>query len=70
MYEGVIYVAGKIGSLGSDARIDETSEEELIEIWGTLEQLGISEKPRFTKIVSAKRLYHFDSLERLEKTVI
>ncbi len=86
MYEGAIYVAGKIGSLGSDAKITEVTEDELISVWETLERYGIIESVRggqgrerverhkdryaFTKIVSAKRLYHFDSLERLEKRVI
>ena len=70
MYEGVIYVAGNIGSMGSDSRLDEASEDELLDIWETLESYGVDDRPRFKKIVSAKKLYHFDSLERLEKTVI
>jgi glutamate synthase domain-containing protein 3 len=70
MYEGSIYVGGKIGSLGADAKIEEVSEEDLIEIWDILESHGIDERPRFTKIVSEKKLYHYDALERLEKTVI
>ena len=70
MYEGTIYVAGSIGSLGNDAKLEEATEEELISLWETLERYGIDEKHRFKKIVSAKRLYHFDKLERLEKTVI
>ena len=70
MYEGVIYVGGKIGSLGTDSEIQDISEGELIGIWETLEQYGIDEKSQFTKVVSSKKLYHFDSLERLEKTVI
>ena len=70
MYEGVIYVGGRIGSLGNDAKIDEINESELIAVWATLESYGIDEKPHFTKVVSAKKLYHFDSLERLEKTVV
>ena len=70
MYEGTIYVAGEIGSLGSDAKMEEATEEELIEIWGTLERHGVHERKVFTKIVSAKKLYHFDSLERLEKRAI
>jgi len=39
-------------------------------VWDHLERNGISEKPKFTKIISAKRLYHYDSLERLEKVVV
>ena len=70
MYEGTIYVAGSYGSLGSDATVEEASEEELLDLWGTLESHGIGERPHFTKIVSAKRLYHLDSLERLEKAAV
>ena len=70
MYEGTIYVGGKYGSLGSDAIEEETSEEELISIWDSLEKHGVREKPRFRKIVSEKKLYHLDSLERMEKTGI
>ena len=56
--------------MGSDARIEEITESELLELWEMLDDQGVESRPRFTKIVSAKRLYHFDSLERLEKTVI
>ena len=31
---------------------------------------GITDKPSFTKVVSAKKLYHYDSLERLEKAAL
>jgi glutamate synthase domain-containing protein 3 len=70
MYEGVIYIGGEIGSLGADAREEEISEGELIELWDVLEQHGITEKPRFRKIVSEKKLYHFDTLERLEMSAV
>jgi len=70
MYEGVIYVGGEIGSLGTDAMVEPLSEGELIELWGLLEQNGIEEKPRFRKIVSEKKLYHFDTLERLEMSAV
>ena len=70
MYEGTIYVGGRIGSLGNDAKCDEVSEGELIELWETLDRYGVHERPGFKKIVSAKKLYHFDSLERMEKAVI
>ena len=36
----------------------------------TLEEKGIDAKPHFTKIVSAKKLYHLDSLERLEMAAV
>ncbi len=35
-----------------------------------LEQNGINDQPRFRKIVSQKKLYHYDTLERLERTLI
>ena len=70
MYEGVIYVGGDIGSLGADAKIIEPSETDLIELWGLLEQSGINDRPRFRKIVSQKKLYHFDNLERLEMSAV
>lgn len=70
MYEGEIFVAGSIGSLGSDAKMEEPTEDELVEIWRILEGYGVTDKPHFKKIVSAKKLYHFDSLERSEKRVI
>ena len=70
MYEGEIFVGGTIGSLGSDAIVQDASEDELIEVWEMLAKEGIAERPKFKKVVSAKKLYHFDSLERLEKNVI
>ena len=70
MYEGVIYVAGEIASLGSDATTEEITEEELLDLLATLESHGIHKRYNFTKVVSAKKLYHYDSLERLEKTAI
>ena len=70
MYEGVIYVGGSYGSLGNDAEVVETSEGELTALWVMLESYGVEDKPVFTKIVSAKKLYHLDSLERLEMTAV
>ena len=70
MYEGSIYVAGEISSLGNDAKTEQVSEDELLDLFSTLERYGIRHKYSFTKVVSAKKLYHYDSLERLEKTVI
>ena len=70
MYEGAIYVAGQIKSLGNDAMTEEVGEEELLDIMGILKVHGIDRRYSFTKVVSAKKLYHYDSLERLEKMVI
>jgi hypothetical protein len=70
VFFAIPYVGGEIGSLGNDAKATEASEAELISVWETLERHGVNTRPRFTKIVSAKKLYHLDSLERLEKAVI
>jgi glutamate synthase domain-containing protein 3 len=70
MYEGAIYVGGKIGSLGADAKVEEIGEDELIDILGVLRAHGIDDKRSFTKVVSAKKLYHYDNLERLEKAAL
>lgn len=66
MYEGIIYVGGEYGSLGSDAEVAEIDEDELLDLWSLLDSNGVKSKPDFKKIISSKRLYHFDSLERLE----
>ena len=70
MYEGAIYVAGDIASLGNDAKTEDIDEGELIDLLAVLESHGIKHRYTFTKVVSAKKLYHYDSLERLEKTLI
>ena len=70
MYEGTIYVGGEIASLGSDAKTEEISEDEVIAVLAALGNHGITKRYTFKKIVPAKRLYHYDSLERLEKTII
>ena len=70
MYEGTIYVGGEVGSLGADSRYEEPGEDELIELWAELEQKGVAGRPRFRKIVSEKKLYHYDTLERFERTLI
>jgi hypothetical protein len=70
MYDGTIYVGADVGSLGADAKYEEPTEDELIELWAELQRSGVDGKPRFRKIVSQKKLYHYDTLERLERTLI
>jgi len=70
MYEGEIYVGGDIASLGNDAIIVDITKKELISVWDKLEENGIDKQPEFKKIVSGKKLYHFDKLERLEKSSV
>lgn len=70
MYEGVVYAGGEIDSLGADAKIESTTRREEAELKTFLKTLKFRADilpKRFRKIVSAKRLYHYDSLEPLER---
>jgi glutamate synthase domain-containing protein 3 len=67
MYEGIVYVGGKIAALGNDSKIETITEPELQSINDTLRKYGVEERRNFTKIVSAKKLYHYDALEPLEQ---
>ena len=67
LYEAVIYVAGKIASLGSDARIEELTEsdvravEALAELGG--DGFGHIHPENVTRVASARGLYNFDALK-------
>jgi methylamine---glutamate N-methyltransferase subunit B len=70
MYEGVIYFGGKVQSLGADAQIEEVSPREAKDVLRVLEDAGAKRvmiPSTFRKITSKKKLYHYDSLEPLER---
>ena len=69
LYEGLLYVGGKIGSLGADAKIEGTTPKEDAQVKYRVKALKIDAvlPHKFQKIVSAKKLYHYDSLEPLER---
>lgn len=62
LYEAVIYVRGKVRSLGADARfepmtaIDETAVTELLKVAGLNHAPG-----EFRRVASAKSLYHWNA---------
>lgn len=65
LYEAVIYVAGKVASLGSDARIEELTDED-VRVVKDLAKLGgfdHIEPENVTRIASARELYNFDALK-------
>ncbi len=70
MYEGAIYVAGKVQSLGIDciegAWTD--ADTELIERKFRIYELG--SPPAFQKFVCGKMLYNYDNLEPSEKKLV
>ena len=65
VYEAVIYVAGKIASLGSDARIEELTEADVAAVKELAKRGGFDhiEPENVTRVASARELYNFDALK-------
>lgn len=62
LYEAVIYVRGKIKSLGADAQLEPMSDEDYQTVAGLLEQAGFAENPKdFKRVASARQLYHWNA---------
>lgn len=62
LYEAVVYVRGSIAGLGADAREEPLEEEDRKALEGLLQRSGRDEDPdAFTRIASAKQLYHWSS---------
>lgn len=61
LYEATIYVGGKIKSLGTDARIEELTENDIIAVKVLARAVGFHhiEPENVTKVTSARQLYHF-----------
>ena len=70
MYDGTIYVAGKVKSLGIDCVPGEWTEAdtELIERKFRIYDLG--SPPEFQKFVCGKKLYNYDNLEPSERKLV
>ena len=70
MYDGVIYVAGKVKSLGIDCVPGEwtDADTELIERKFRIYDLG--SPPEFQKFVCGKKLYNYDNLEPSERKLV
>ncbi len=63
LYEAVIYVQGRIASLGADAVIEEMTDFDVLTVKRLVEDSGFDhiDPNRITKVVSARQLYHFSS---------
>jgi glutamate synthase domain-containing protein 3 len=60
LYEAVIYVRGKVRSLGADARFEPMTDADRAAVKGLLAAANRSEDPReFKRVASAKSLYHW-----------
>lgn len=62
LYEAVLYVRGKIKSLGADARVEDMTDDDFKILGGLLEKAGLRHNPReFKRVASAKQLYHWNA---------
>ena len=65
LYEAVIYVAGAIKSLGSDARIEELADTDIATVKALCDTVGFThiDPENVKRVASAKQLYNFDALK-------
>ncbi|MQA07738.1 MAG: glutamate synthase [Pseudonocardiaceae bacterium] len=65
LYETVIYVAGRIASLGSDARIEELTADDVLTVKQLAEYAGFDhiDPENVKRVASARQLYNFDALK-------
>ena len=64
LYETVVYVAGSIASLGSDARVEELTVDDVLTVKQLADRAGFDhvDPENVTRVASARTLYHFDAL--------
>jgi methylamine---glutamate N-methyltransferase subunit B len=62
LYEAVIYVRGKVASLGADARFEDMTSDDITILTALLERAGFRHAPgEFRKVASARGLYHWNA---------
>ena len=62
LWEGEVWVAGDIGSLGVDGTVTEPTAEQVAEVDAILEPLGLVDSARnWRRIVAGQRLWYFES---------
>ena len=61
LYEAVIYVAGSIASLGADAVVEETTDDDVLAVKRLVVESGFDhiDPQAVTRVASARQLYHF-----------
>ena len=73
MYDGIVYVGGKIESLGVDAIREELTELEIAWLERKLDMYGLKAPDgvgNLKKVVSGKQLWNYDNLEPSEKKMV
>jgi glutamate synthase domain-containing protein 3 len=65
LYEAVVYVAGAIKSLGSDAQVEELTEQDVARVRELVDLAGFSHVAPgdVTRVASARQLYNFDAVK-------
>ncbi len=62
LYEAVIYVRGKVASLGADARFEDMTPEDITTLTALLKRAGFRHgAEEFRKVASARALYHWNA---------
>ncbi len=70
MYDGVLYVGGKVASLGIDCVPGEWTEADTEFVTRKFGIYGLGEPPELQKFVCGKKLYNYDSLEPSERKLV
>ena len=70
MYDGIIYVGGKVKALGIDCVPGEWTDEDTEYIERKFRIYGLGTPPSFDKFVCGKKLYNYDSLEPSERKLV
>jgi glutamate synthase domain-containing protein 3 len=65
LYEAVVYVAGSIKSLGSDAQVEDLTEQDVARVRELVDFAGFGHvSPEdVTRVASARQLYNFDAVK-------
>jgi len=70
MYDGTIYVGGKVRSLGIDCVPGEWTDADTELIERKFRIYGLGSPPEFQKFVCGKKLYNYDNLEPAERKMV
>jgi methylamine---glutamate N-methyltransferase subunit B len=70
MYDGTIYVGGKVASLGIDCVPGEWTDADTELIERKFSIYGLGSPPELQKFVCGKKLYNYDSLEPSERKLV
>ena len=70
MYDGTIYVAGKVKSLGVDCVPGERTDEDPEFVTRKFRIYDLGTPPELQKFVCGKKLYNYDNLEPSERKLV